>query len=64
MLFRDEAGQDLSEYCMLLALIVLIAAGVFLKVSGGVGSLWTVANSTLSAASATGAVTSAASAQH
>jgi Flp pilus assembly pilin Flp len=60
--FRDEAGQDLSEYCMLLALIVLVAAGIFLKVSGGVGSLWTVANSTLNATSATGAVTSGATA--
>jgi Flp pilus assembly pilin Flp len=44
---REEKGQDLSEYCMLLALIVLIAAGVFVKVSGGIGSLWASANSAL-----------------
>jgi Flp pilus assembly pilin Flp len=49
-LFSEEGGQDLAEYCLLLALIVLVAAGVFLKVSGGIQSLWTVANTTLASA--------------
>ncbi len=61
--FREEAGQDLSEYCLLLALIVLIAAGIFLKVSGGVQSLWTVANTTLSSSAATTSVTSTTTSQ-
>ncbi|HTX38000.1 MAG TPA: hypothetical protein VME43_23380 [Bryobacteraceae bacterium] len=61
--FREEAGQDLSEYCLLLALIVLIAAGIFLKVSGGVQSLWTVANTTLNSSAATTSVTSTTSSQ-
>jgi Flp pilus assembly pilin Flp len=56
--FREEVGQDLAEYCMLLALIVLIAAGVFLKLSGGVQSLWTTANTTLGGSGTSTAVTS------
>jgi Flp pilus assembly pilin Flp len=60
---REEAGQDLSEYCLLLALLVLIAAGVFLKMSGGIQSLWTVANTTLTTSSATTSVTSATGSQ-
>jgi Flp pilus assembly pilin Flp len=58
-LFSEEGGQDLSEYCLLLALIVLIAAGVFLKVSGGIQSLWTVANATLNNSATSASVSSA-----
>jgi len=60
-LFTEEAGQDLSEYCLLLALIVLVAVGIFIKVSGGVQNLWTSANGTLTnatpAATSTGTTT-------
>ncbi len=59
--FREEAGQDLSEYCLLLALIVLIAAGIFLKASGGIQSLWTVANTTLANTASSTSVTSSTS---
>ncbi|MGO9255638.1 MAG: hypothetical protein ACLQU1_04960 [Bryobacteraceae bacterium] len=62
-LFREEGGQDLSEYCLLLALVVLIAAGVFLKVSGGVQSLWAVADTTINSTAASTSVTSTGSAQ-
>ncbi len=61
-LFREEGGQDLSEYCLLVALVVLIAAGVFLKVSGGMQTLWTAANTTLNS-TAVSATTSTGSAQ-
>ena len=61
--FREEAGQDLAEYCLLLALLVLVAAGIFLKVSGGIQSLWTVANTTLSNSAAATSVTSTSSSQ-
>lgn len=61
-LFREEGGQDLSEYCLLLALVVLIAAGVFLKVSGGVQSLWAVAGTTLNGTAASASGTSTGSA--
>jgi len=43
---------------MILAAIVLVAAGIFLKVSGGVQSLWSAANSTLGTGSTAAAVTS------
>jgi len=47
-LFREDGGQDLSEYCLLTALIVLVAIGIFLKVSGGIQGPWTSANTALS----------------
>lgn len=43
---RDE-GQDLSEYCLLAALVALIALAVFIHASGGIQNLWTVANTSL-----------------
>jgi Flp pilus assembly pilin Flp len=57
-LLSQDGGQDLAEYCLLLALVVLIAAGVFLKVSGGVQSLWTQANTTLNSNTSAPASTS------
>jgi len=44
---KDEGGQDLSEYCLIMALVALVALGIFLHVSGGMQNLWTVANSSL-----------------
>ena len=49
--FRDrDEGQDLSEYCLLAALVALIALGIFIHVSGGIQNLWTAANSSLGSA--------------
>ncbi len=47
LLRKDENGQDLSEYCLLAALVALIGLGLFLFASGGVQNLWTTANTTL-----------------
>jgi Flp pilus assembly pilin Flp len=47
---RNE-GQDLSEYCLLAALIALIALGIFIHASGGIQNLWTGANTSLTNAS-------------
>ena len=44
---KGDQGQDLAEYCLLTALLVLIAFGVFYRVSGGVNGLWNSANTTL-----------------
>jgi Flp pilus assembly pilin Flp len=49
---RDQ-GQDLAEYCLLTALIALIALGIFYHVSGGIQGLWSSTNTTLVAANAT-----------
>ena len=44
---RDDRGQDLSEWCLITALVVLVAFGIFFHVSGGMQNLWTTANTTL-----------------
>jgi len=48
--WKREEGQDLSEYCLLAALVALIALGIFIHASGGLNNLWTVANSSLGSA--------------
>jgi Flp pilus assembly pilin Flp len=48
---RREEGQDLSEYCLLTALVALIALGIFWRVSGGMASLWSNSNTSINAAS-------------
>jgi len=46
--FRSEdRGQDLAEYCLLTALIALVAVGIFVHFSGGMQALWGAANTTL-----------------
>jgi len=47
---RENDGQDLAEYCLLTALVALVAFGVIWNVSGGVGVLWGNSNSTLASA--------------
>lgn len=39
-LHSDEQGQDLAEYCLLTALVALVALGIFVHVSGGMQALW------------------------
>ena len=47
-LFRkDEDGQDLAEYCLLMAFIALVALGLILKTSGGIQGIWASTNATL-----------------
>jgi len=48
--WQSEEGQDLSEYCLLTALIALVACAIFVYASGGIQNLWTAAGSTLSSA--------------
>jgi Flp pilus assembly pilin Flp len=43
----EDLGQDLAEYCLLTALVAVVAFGIFYYVSGGVHDLWTTANTTL-----------------
>ena len=44
---HEDQGQDLAEYCLITALIVLIALGIFWHVSGGIQDIWDTANTTL-----------------
>lgn len=48
---RRDLGQDLAEYCLLLAFLCLVAAGILLHVSGGIQNLWTSAGTTIQAGS-------------
>ena len=52
--FRRDSGQDLAEYCLLTALLAIIALGVIIHVSGGLQNLWGTANSTLATSGGTG----------
>lgn len=44
----DESGQDLAEYCLLTALLLLIGLSIFVYLSGGLQTIWANANSALS----------------
>jgi Flp pilus assembly pilin Flp len=52
--FRRDSGQDLAEYCLLTALLALIALGIFIHVSGGLQGLWGSANSALATGGSSG----------
>ncbi len=46
-LHSEDRGQDLAEYCLLTALVTLIAAGIFVYLSGGMQAVWSGANISL-----------------
>src|SRR5450759_3448394 len=46
-LHSEDRGQDLAEYCLLTALVALIALGIFVHVAGGVQAVWSSANTSL-----------------
>ena len=52
---HEEAGQDLAEYCMVTALLALIALGIFIHVSGGLQNIWGNAGSAIASANSTAA---------
>jgi Flp pilus assembly pilin Flp len=47
---RDEQGQDLIEYTLLLAFVALASAALFIGAGGSVQGIWSVTNSQLLAA--------------
>ena len=47
---RDEDGQDLVEYSLLLAFLALAAIAILSSVSGSVSALWTTINTSLTSA--------------
>jgi Flp pilus assembly pilin Flp len=49
-LWKDEAGQDLIEYTLLMAFVALASAALFTTSGSSVSKIWSSSNSTLSTA--------------
>jgi Flp pilus assembly pilin Flp len=49
-LLRDESGQDLIEYTLLMAFVALASAALFIGAGGSIQGIWSVSNSQLTAA--------------
>lgn len=49
-LWRDEQGQDLIEYTLLMAFVALASAALFLGAGGSISGIWTTTNTQLSTA--------------
>ena len=49
-LLKDEQGQDLIEYTLLMAFVALASAALFLGAGGSIAGIWTTTNSRLAAA--------------
>ncbi len=49
---RDEQGQDLIEYTLLMAFVCLTSAALFIGAGNSVSGIWTATNSQLTAANA------------
>jgi Flp pilus assembly pilin Flp len=47
---RDEAGQDLIEYTLLMAFVALASAAIFISAGGSIAGIWGAANTQLAAA--------------
>ena len=48
--WREDGGQDLIEYTLLLAFVALASATMFIKAGGSIKSIWTPTNPQLAAA--------------
>lgn len=53
--WKNEEGQDLIEYTLLLAFVALVAAGLFISAGQSVSGIWIQANTKLSTASSAAA---------
>jgi Flp pilus assembly pilin Flp len=51
--WRDETGQDLIEYTLLMAFVALASAGLFISSGASISAIWSTSNSQLSAAATT-----------
>jgi Flp pilus assembly pilin Flp len=50
---REEEGQDLIEYTLLMAFIALASAAIFVKAGSSISQIWGSANTQLASAAAT-----------
>lgn len=46
----EEQGQDLIEYTLLLAFVVLASAALFISAGGSISSIWTQSNTIINQA--------------
>ena len=47
---RDDQGQDLIEYTLLMAFVALASAALFIGAGGSISGIWSTSNSQLVAA--------------
>ena len=52
---REEQGQDLVEYTLLLAFVALASAGLFIQAGTSIEGIWNIANSRLTVANSAAA---------
>jgi Flp pilus assembly pilin Flp len=45
--FREERGQDIVEYALLLAFVVCAAAGLFITSTDSIAGIWSKSNQNL-----------------
>ena len=45
--WKDEQGQDLIEYTLLMAFVALASAALFLGAGGSIKNIWTITNNQL-----------------
>ena len=50
---RDEQGQDLIEYTLLIAFVALASAALFLGAGGSITAIWSATNTQLANAATT-----------
>ena len=50
LLWRDEQGQDLIEYTLMLAFVALASAALFSSAGTSINQIWSKTNSQLSTA--------------
>ena len=53
---REEQGQDLIEYTLLMAFVCLAAAALFIPTGRTIASIWCITNVSLSQAASAAAV--------
>ena len=51
-LWKDEEGQDLIEYTLLMSFVALASAGLFIGAGGSVKGIWSTTNNQLAQANA------------
>jgi Flp pilus assembly pilin Flp len=48
--WREDSGQDLVEYGLLLAFVALVGAGIYIGMGSVTSGIWSIANNRIAAA--------------